>query len=72
MNLTETYTLVRSDWLTTEEPLLPAHHVPELLKLEFGNTKAIGNSVSASSIFDLPYIHFTYVERVIPDIVIGE
>lgn len=62
MNLTENHMLVRSDWLTSEEPLFPAHHLPKLLKLKFGNIKAIGNSVSASSIFDLAYIHFTYVE----------
>lgn len=37
-----------------------------------GNIKVIGNSVSASSISDLPCIHFTSVEKIIPEIVIGE
>lgn len=72
MNLTEAHTLLRSDWLATEESLFPEHHLLEILKLKFGNIKAIGNSVSVRSIFDLFYIHLTYIERVIPDTLIME
>jgi len=59
--------MVSSEWMITEKPLFPKHHLVELLKIKIENIKAITNSISASSIFDLPCIHFTYVERIVPD-----